>query len=577
MPQLPQDGETNWGQTLNEFLRVAHNEDGTLKSPTTIINVKDYGAVGDGVTNDTTAFQRAAEAMNSAGGGKLIVPNGIYIVGRQSFAGTTGLGYSYQAESILKIMNCTKPVIIEGYGAVLKAAPDLKLGSFDPVTGDSYDPPEDPFVDQNYRADAYWGMIQIQDNALVKISNLELDGHLSSLVLGGGWGGGGRQCAAYGIFAYGNTNVLIENVYTHHHGLDGIVIGYQGLTSDDLARPHTLVNLISEYNARQGLSWVGGRGITAINCKFNHTGKSRFSSSPAAGLDIEAESSVCREGLFLNCEFINNVGLGVVSDSGDGGYSTFKNCTIWGTTNWSIWPRKPHMVFEDCYIFGSAVNVYGSADPLEATKFIRCHFEDKALPEAGVYNNTALVIFYGDNVLLDGCTFIANNIKGLYIDGTGSKEIIKNCTITHKWAPPTDHDFLSLIRGSILENVTFLEDLGETPNQYAIELQGVTALGNCSVSGPKAKAYNWSWGITGNIGQNLTQPTQFLALHKDNRSTPVLGFVRLGAASAAPTSGTWQSGDIIFNHNPTDGQPVGWICIIAGEPGTWRPFGQIEV
>ena len=165
MPILPQDGEANSGQTLNEFLRVAHNEDGTLKSSTKIINVKDYGAVGDGVTNDTTAFQQAAEAMNAAGGGKLVIPEGIYIVGRQSLAEARGLGYAYQPENILKISDCARPVIIEGYGAVLKAAPGLKLGSFDPVTGDIYDPSEDPFFDRdlnNFRLlfDLRWLMLR---------------------------------------------------------------------------------------------------------------------------------------------------------------------------------------------------------------------------------------------------------------------------------------------------------------------------------------------------------------------------------------------------------------------------------
>ncbi|MEI6590145.1 MAG: glycosyl hydrolase family 28-related protein, partial [Verrucomicrobiota bacterium] len=49
------------------------------------ISVKDFGAVGDGITNDTVAFQAAAAAINAAGGGKLIIPAGTYIVGLQYF------------------------------------------------------------------------------------------------------------------------------------------------------------------------------------------------------------------------------------------------------------------------------------------------------------------------------------------------------------------------------------------------------------------------------------------------------------------------------------------------------------
>jgi hypothetical protein len=44
---------------------------------TNYLNVKDYGAVGDGVTNDQAAFQLAVNAMASTGG-QVIIPSGTY-------------------------------------------------------------------------------------------------------------------------------------------------------------------------------------------------------------------------------------------------------------------------------------------------------------------------------------------------------------------------------------------------------------------------------------------------------------------------------------------------------------------
>src|SRR5262245_40581355 len=48
-----------------------------------VFNVKDYGAVGDGVTDDRLAIQAAVDACNAAGGGEVYIPDGVYIVSGQ--------------------------------------------------------------------------------------------------------------------------------------------------------------------------------------------------------------------------------------------------------------------------------------------------------------------------------------------------------------------------------------------------------------------------------------------------------------------------------------------------------------
>lgn len=48
-----------------------------------------------------------------------------------------------------------------------------------------------------------------------------------------------------------------------------------------------------------------------------------------------------------------------------------------------------------------------------------------------------------------------------------------------------------------------------------------------------------------------------------------------GLGTAAPATGTYLQGDIVWNSAPSNaaGQPIGWVCVVGGTPGTWRTFG----
>jgi hypothetical protein len=46
--------------------------------------------------------------------------------------------------------------------------------------------------------------------------------------------------------------------------------------------------------------------------------------------------------------------------------------------------------------------------------------------------------------------------------------------------------------------------------------------------------------------------------------------------TAEPTAGTWVQGDMVWNSAPTAGGTLGWICVAGGSPGTWKTFGSIQ-
>lgn len=118
MSRLPVPGSDDniWGAVLNDFLLQEHNGDGThrltkthvglenvdnttdLNKPIStatqaaldakvaknelVFNAKDYGATGDGNTDDTAALQAAIDAVPSTGG-TLYLPHGTYVISSQ--------------------------------------------------------------------------------------------------------------------------------------------------------------------------------------------------------------------------------------------------------------------------------------------------------------------------------------------------------------------------------------------------------------------------------------------------------------------------------------------------------------
>lgn len=74
--------------------------------PDRIFRVQDYDAKGDDQTDNTLAFQNAINAANSAGGGKVIVPCGVYLCGPLQFS--SNLNLQIDSSAIVKFLPIDK-------------------------------------------------------------------------------------------------------------------------------------------------------------------------------------------------------------------------------------------------------------------------------------------------------------------------------------------------------------------------------------------------------------------------------------------------------------------------------------
>ncbi len=63
-----------------------------------LFNIKDYGAVGDGVVLNTEAIQKTIDACHAAGGGKVWIPAGRFVIGTVQIKSDVTLSLDYGAE-----------------------------------------------------------------------------------------------------------------------------------------------------------------------------------------------------------------------------------------------------------------------------------------------------------------------------------------------------------------------------------------------------------------------------------------------------------------------------------------------
>ena len=75
-----------------------------------------------------------------------------------------------------------------------------------------------------------------------------------------------------------------------------------------------------------------------------------------------------------------------------------------------------------------------------------------------------------------------------------------------------------------------------------------------SINSPRRQPLNYEWGSNAGIG--FEAPSIIYA-------------------GSPPQQGIWRAGDQALNRDPKAGSYIGWVCVTAGSPGEWRPFGLI--
>lgn len=237
------------------------------------INVRDHGAKGDGVRDDTSSFQDAIDALPKDGG-TVYVPAGAYVI------------------------DPTRNV-------KLRSRMHLSLATGAKLLAKANDAPR-----------AY--VLLAEDVVDVEISGGRIigdrDSHLGST---GEWG--------HGIRVRGCSGVTIRNINISRCWGDGISAG--GIMKPgEPSRPgrdYVFEKVVCTENRRQGLTIGSSRGVRIRNCEFSDTG----GTAPGAGIDIEPDIDVASDVLIENCLVRGNRGPGIALYK-RAAEVTIRNCTI---------------------------------------------------------------------------------------------------------------------------------------------------------------------------------------------------------------------------------------------------------
>jgi hypothetical protein len=241
-----------------------------------VLNVRNYGANGDGVHDDTSAFQAAVNALPSAGG-TVHVPAGTYVI-----------------DPARNVRLRSKMHLQLASGAVLVAK-------------------------RNDLERAYVLMVY-------KVSDVEISGgriigdrdnHLGTR---GEWG--------HGIMVRGSSRVTVRDIHISKCWGDGISIGGAMVTNKPTIPSADVVvaNVVCTNNRRQGLTIGCSNNVKVYDSEFSNSN----GIAPACGIDIEPDSGDSRTTSTVhieNCLIRNNQGNGVLVYKRVQGV-VIKRCTV---------------------------------------------------------------------------------------------------------------------------------------------------------------------------------------------------------------------------------------------------------
>ncbi|GAA3402875.1 right-handed parallel beta-helix repeat-containing protein [Paenibacillus hodogayensis] len=468
------------------------------------VDIRWFGAKGDGLTDDTTAIQLAVNTVSAAGGGTVYVPA----------SGT------FRFTSI----HVKARVALIGYGGVLKLKDNHCVSS----------------------STAYY-LLHNMNPAGGSFSDVKIEG----IVLDGNRSGGNTSFSVADGMTIGGENAVIRNCTIRNAPDSGIM--FSGATNS------VCVGNRIETGGDVGIYVNDGNGTKHYE---NVISDNRITGFPFGGIALKR---ICQRTLVAH-NTIYDCGNGITLEHASTSSDYSRNVSIIGNRLRNIGYGSPTAA-------QVGINLRCSDYTIVADNRIEWSKRRAILIEASQYCSVSGNVIEmkpdGDATHNHGIQLIPRDGNGCHFNTIRGNVIVS----------PVRHGIYLSSASTTSQNNSICGNIVRSAGGIALRLEAGCSNNVLSdnvlegtydmeyYSGALNNSFANNRLVSGNVSGSPDQ-TNGVAYAQMNGKRHSIG-------TTAPTAGTWKQGDLVYHAAPASGGYIGWVCVTAGSPGVWSPFGPI--
>jgi hypothetical protein len=548
------------------------------------VSVKDFGAVGDGVADDTAAIQAALDAIGATGGGTVVLPAGSYKVSalilKHNNIRLLGAG------SGSRLLCSSDPTTLHN--------PTVWIARNDCAVEEVYfsyttwnDGNYASFAGTRPDGNSYYGChVAVNYTELYTSANSGIYNTFRGVALQVVYNPIIRSCTFHGtalhavamfscfgavvesnlfeqfkgtgVLGFITPNTLVQGNRFVSSGDDATFFGNLSSHIDGVWTPITAAQCRDIRIIGNNAEKIGAKLWCACGYNYVVIANNTSNYQRSDGIYVRSENSV-PAGYSLNVIISGNVlqncggGFGLLSDGF--AYSTEISSVVGG--------EYYAINGADCF----SVNVTGNTV-----------YWDTRLPGA----HRPFHFLSADNVSITGNNFMAMRLGPADVGSVSSGNVAANYVITNNQfikASGIGGRCLNLMRGLssaiVSGNIFYCDQAYDvSAGQELIntwEASKVILVGNIFNNPNSFKTVRTADGITNSYLKENISTGYFGDRPTTNAPEKMIGY-----GTAAPSTGNYAAGDVVFNTSASAGGYVGWVCVVGGTPGTWKTFGAIS-